>query len=421
MNKFLFNVLAALLLSVGFCFTSCSDDDDDANLVNVKFAAAPLFEGTLSVSQLEGMTVVFTETRSQDKTTCLLNAAGEGEVRLALSTYDIAIEETIKNASGDDMVVSLRMENISVNQEGQRIEGKVNTLPASALGNNLIFSEVFFNGETNSGQMMHPDQYVVIYNPSNETLYADGLSIGLTLQWSRDDKSLWYDEYYPNRVPISGFITIPGTGKEHAVEPGERFVIAFTAINHKEKEGFDNSVDLSGADFEIYDVTDKKDVDNVNVPNVLLTESISPASRGFFVQPRGYASSLLFKLENGNASTVEAFLRSHTTRSKHLVKGNPDKGTQDEIIEIDILSVDTKDILDGLQTSDVPQDVKTRTIPETVDRGKFLVSGCHRQELAIRKSVVVDGKVFYQDTNNSTEDFIMQKGQNAFPVGWRNK
>lgn len=419
MNKFVFNALTILLLCAGVFFTSCSDDDED--LVTVKFSAAPLFEETLSVSQLEGMTVVFTETRSQDRTACQLNAAGEGEVRLALSTYDIAIEENIKNAEGDDMVVSLRMENVSVNQEGQSIKGKVNTLPANALGNNFIFSELFFNGETNSGRMMHPDQYCVIYNPTNETLYADGLSIGLTLQWASGDKSMWYDEYYPNRVPISGFITIPGTGKEHAVEPGGKFVIAFTAINHREKEGFTNSVDLSGADFEIYDVTDQKDVDNAKVPNVLLTESISAASRGFFVQPRGYASSLLFKLENGEKSTVEAFFTSHTTRSKHLVKGNPDKGTEDEVVEIDILSVDTKDIIDGVQTSDVPNDVKTRTIPETVDRGKFLVSGCHRQELAIRKSVEADGKTFYQDTNNSSKDFIMQKGQNSFPVGWRNK
>ena len=63
----------------------------------------------------------------------------------------------------------------------------------------------------------------------------------------------------------------------------------------------------------------------------------------------------------------------------------------------------------------------TRTIPESVDRGKFLVTGCHRQELAIRKPKMVGEQTFYQDTNNSSDDFIMQKGQNAFPVGWRNK
>ena len=38
-----------------------------------------------------------------------------------------------------------------------------------------------------------------------------------------------------------------------------------------------------------------------------------------------------------------------------------------------------------------------------VDRGKFLVNGCHRQELCIRKEIKVGDKIFYQDTNNSTE------------------
>ena len=414
MNKFLFNVFTALMLAVGVCFTSCSDDED---LVTVKFTAAPLFEETMSVAQLEGATVVFTEVRSQDKYACKLNANGEGEVQLVLSTYDISIEEKIKDAEGNDMVISLRMENVSVNQEGQSIQGKANLVPSSALGNNFIFSEIFFNGERNSGKMMHPDQYIVVYNPSNETLYADGLCIAVTHHLSWWDKAMWYDEYYPTRVPVGGFITIPGSGKEHAVEPGERFVIAFTAIDHSDVDGYDHAVDLRGADYEVYYGPDANDVDNPEVPNVLITENGD--SFGFFMQPRGYVSPLMFKLENGNESTVKAFVAAHTSRSKNLIPADPEKGTPEEIVEIDILSVDTKDIIDGVQTSDVPQDVKTRVIPEIVDRGKFLVNGCHRQELAVRKSVVANGRTFYQDTNNSTNDFIMQHGQNSFPKGWR--
>ena len=417
MNKFLFNVIAALLLAVGVSFTSCSDDDD--NLVTVKFSAAPMVEGTLSVSQLNGMKVVFTDIRNQDKTTGVLDASGKCEVVLAISTYDIAIEETIKNAEGDDVVVATRMENISISEMDQQIEAKVNSLPAKALGQNFIFSEIFFNGETNSGRMMHPDQYVVFFNPTNETLYADGLCLAVTMQQSRTDKEMWYDEYYPNRVPVGGFVTIPGSGKEHAVAPGERIVFAFTASDHSQEVGWENATNLAGADFEFFDVSNDKDVDNPSVPNVIL--SANADSYGFFMHPRGYVSPLLFKLENGKPETIEAFIKANTSRSKHLVKGNPDKGTQDEIIEINIWSVPTDQILDGVQTSDVPQDVKTRCIPEIVDRGKFLVHGCHRQELAIRKTIKVGDKTFYQDTNNTTEDFVMQKGQNSFPIGWRNK
>ena len=425
MNKFLFNVLAALMLSVGVFFTSCSDDDE--NLVTVKFSAAPMVEGTLSVAQLNGMNVVFTDIRNQDKTTGTLDAAGQCEVLLAISTYDISIEETIKNAEGDDVVVATRMENVSISETTQTIEAKVNSLPAKALGKNFIFSEIFFNGERNSGRMMHPDQYIVVFNPTNETLYADGLSVAVTMHLAWQDKAMWYDEYYNSgRVPVGGFITVPGSGKEHPVAPGERFVIAFNAVDHTKTEGYDHAVDLSGADFEVYYGPDAKDVDNPEVPNVLLTENGD--SYGFFFQPRGYVSPLMFKLENGTQATVQAFMKAHTTRSKTLVPADEEKGTPEAIIEIDILSIDTKDIIDGVQTSDVPQDVKTRVVPETVDRGKFLVNGCHRQELAIRKTIKVGDKTFYQDTNNSTEDFEdvnkrkeEGKFQNSFPKGWRNK
>lgn len=429
MNKFLFNVLTVLLLSAGVFFTSCSDDDDE-NLVKVKFSAAPMVEGTLSVAQLEGMDVVFTDIRNQDKTTGTLDAAGQCEVLLAISTYDIAIEETIKNAEGDDVVVATRLENISVNEMDQHIEAKVNSLPAKALGQNFIFSEIFFNGERNSGRMMHPDQYIVVFNPTNETLYADGLSVAVTQHLAWQDKAMWYDEYYNSgRIPVGGFITIPGSGKEHAVAPGERFVIAFTAVDHSKVEGYDHAVDLSGADYEIYYGPDANDSDNPAVPNVVLTENlIDDVVFGFFFQPRGYVSPLMFKLENGEASTIESFVKAHTSKSKHLIPADEEKGTPEAIIEIDILSVDTKDVIDGVQTSDVPQDVKTRVIPETIDRGKFLVNGCHRQELAIRKTIKVGDKTFYQDTNNSSEDFEdvnkrkkEGKVQNSFPKGWRNK
>ena len=416
MNKFLFNLFTVLLLSAGVFFTSCSDDDD--NMVTVKFSAAPMVEGTLSVSQLNGMDVIFTDVRNQDKTIGTLDANGQCEVVLAISTYDIAIEETIKNAEGDDVVVATRMENVSINSMDQKIEAKVNSLPSKALGQNFIFSEIFFNGERNSGIMMHPDQYLVIFNPTNETLYADGLCIAVTMQVGKSDKSIWYDDYYPTKVPVKGFITIPGSGKEHAVAPGERFVIARTAIDHSKEEGYDHAVDLSGADFEMFNMTiNEEDVDNPAVPNVIYT-NIDRYS--FSMHPRGFSAPLMFKLENGNEATINEFVKSHTTRANHFIPGNDKLGTEDETIEIDLCSIPTDMIIDGVQTGD-NSDIKTRCIPETVDRGKFLVHGCHRQELAIRKTIKVGDKTYYQDTNNTTEDFIMQVGQNSFPVGWRNK
>ena len=415
---------AALICPV--LLASCSDDEAEKK-IDVTFNAIPKVAGALDVSALAGTPVQFTEVRNQDTKSFSLDANGSVIASLPMGVYNVSIEKNITNAQGEQVVISLRMENVNVNTDGQVIDGYVNSLPASALGKDFIFSEVFFNGETNSGRMMHPDQYIVLFNPTEDVLYADGVSVGVTMHISWWPKELWYDSYYPDQVPIGGFITIPGSGKEHPVQPGEKLVIAFTAINHSEvvngEIAYDHAVDLSGADFEVYYGPDANDVDNPSVPNVLITENGD--SYGFFFQPRGYVSPVMFRLENGQQSTVDAFVNSHTTLSKTHVDAT--ETTPEGDIDIHILAIETENIIDGIQTSDVPQDVKTRVGPETVDRGKFLVNGCHRQELCIRKEIKVGDKTFYQDTNNSSEDMqdvnerkAAGKVQTAFSVGWRN-
>jgi len=416
--------LAVLICPV--LLASCSDDEAEKK-IDVTFNAIPKVAGALDISALAGTPVQFTEVRNQDTKSFSLDANGSVIASLPMGVYNVSIEKNITNAQGEQVVISLRMENVNVNTDGQVIDGYVNSLPASALGKDFIFSEVFFNGETNSGRMMHPDQYIVLFNPTEDVLYADGVSVGVTMHISWWPKELWYDSYYPDQVPIGGFITIPGSGKEHPVLPGEKLVIAFTAINHSEvvngEIAYDHAVDLSGADFEVYYGPDANDVDNPSVPNVLITENGD--SYGFFFQPRGYVSPVMFRLENGQQSTVDAFVNSHTTLSKTHVDAT--ETTPEGDIDIHILAIETENIIDGIQTSDVPQDVKTRVVPETVDRGKFLVNGCHRQELCIRKEIKVGDKTFYQDTNNSSEDMqdvnerkAAGKVQTAFPVGWRN-
>lgn len=412
MAKFLIYLFSALM-----CVTmlnSCGESSDvqDDGKITVNFSAFSAETRTAGDVKIEGMKAVFTDIRNSESTECELNAEGKGTVRLYKGVYNVAIEEKTTNAAGEEIVVSLRLENISVSEQGQKLEGKYYNIPTSALGTNFIFSEIFFNGETNSGQMMHPDQYIVIFNPTSETLYADGLSITSSAQLSAQQPSSWFNTFSPNRVPIRGFVTVPGSGKDHPVAPGERLVIALTAIDHSKTEGYNNAVDLSGADFEVYDGPDSKDVDNPDVPNMIITAG-SGGTTGLLFHPRGYVVPLMFKLENGEKDTIEKFLAEHSEDYTQTTEEGEKTTT--------FVYVPATDIIDGVVTSDAYFTIVTRPLPETVDRGEFIVSGCHRQELAIRKKIQVADRTFYQDTNNSSADFEMVKGQNAFPKGWRNK
>ena len=58
---------------------------------------------------------------------------------------------------------------------------------------------------------------------------------------------------------------------------------------------------------------------------------------------------------------------------------------------------------------------KTRALPITVDKGNFYVTGCHRQQLAHRKTEMRNGRTYWIDTNDSTNDYERVQGQNAYP------
>ncbi|MCT4614363.1 MAG: DUF4876 domain-containing protein [Marinifilaceae bacterium] len=386
-------------------FSSCSDDENEKK-ISVKIKMNSVMAKAADADILKTLEVQLTDTRTMEKSYCQIGADGTGMVDVYKGTYNISVEKDIEQKTekeGEEQkqsfVYSSKLENYNIVTQMQEIELKLNIFPKNTNSKNFIFSELFFNGETNSGQMMHPDRYYTIFNPSQETLYADGLCIATTMQYSVGPKLDFFDEYMPNIVPISGFLTIPGTGKEHPVKPGEKIVFALSAIDHSAVEGYDNAVDLSGADFEYYG--GEKDIDNPEVPNALLTGSPK-------IHPRGFWASCLFKLENGTQETIDNFYN----------KNNKTYKMKDES-EILLILLNSEEIIDGVITGD--REMVTRCLPESVDRGYIKVSGCHRQELVIRKEIKIGNQIFYKDTNNTDEDFIIRKGQTAYPKEWRNK
>lgn len=405
-NKNLIRLLS-LILSCLFIL-SCSDNNDSEDQkVKINLAAIPVIKETFDASKINGIEVSITDMRTLNVTKYALNAEGKAEIEIPKGTYNISIEAEIQDTQNpnEKFIYTAKMENCAISNNGQEIKLNLHTFPANTNNKNFIFSELFFNGETNSNQMMHPDQYIVVFNPTQEDLYADGLSIATTVQVSHAPKGGYYDQYMPNKVPIQGFITIPGSGKEHLVKAGDKFVIAWTAIDHASEVG-KNAVDLSGADFEIYTPNSTiKDVDNPEVPNVIITESLTTG--GFIFHPRGFYSPLMFKLENGNTSTIEEFVKNNT---KDYVSASGEVTP--------LLSVSKDLIIDGVVTGDRP--LVTRTLPEDIDRGYIYVSGCHRQELVKRKEIKIGTQIFYKDTNNSDVDMEIKKGQTPYPKGWRN-
>lgn len=451
-KNFRFLALAGVMsLSLGF--TACEDDEEKTeSTIKSTLNISPDVADAISakdIKALAGAKVTFTNVNSKDVYSFDVPELGADgslslDVNVPVGTYDISMEKDV-----DGKIIFLRQQNVTIKSENQQIEAKIIATVANSSDYQFIFSELFFNGERNGGRMMHPDQFMVLYNPTDKVLYADGLAVGNTMQASCREKESWYDEFYgKGLVPVDGFIVIPGSGYDVPVKPHDKIVIAFTAINHTATEGkspivkrdttfaadgsvesikvdttgwdgytYDNAIDLSGADYEIYDPQlYTSDVDNPKVPNV---REIYPAKNevnggggGFYQHPRGYYNAFIFKLKNGNQETLDEFFAEHSSTATVQDKENNN-------VEIQMLSVPASMILDGIATSDIPSDIVTNALPQTVDRGKQLVKGCHSGLLVKRKGNDKDG---YADTNDSSVDCEIlspHKDYVSYPEGWR--
>ena len=133
----------------------------------------------------------------------------------------------------------------------------------------LIVSELFFTGSLQpSGDQYNGDQYIKLYNNTDHVIYADGITIFESM-FLTTQKFNFTPDIMSEAMTVDALYTIPGSGKDYPVLPGEELLIADIAIDHREINP--NSFDLSHADFEWYDVTTNPkytDIDNPAVENL---------------------------------------------------------------------------------------------------------------------------------------------------------
>ncbi len=421
-----------LLAASTIVLVGCEGQNNEGVKGSIELSTT-LFNTDIETSFMSGAKATATDINTMLSYTATVDDAGNASISVPYGVYNVIVESAATTIDGVEQKLCGVFERFSVVGETQSLSLTAYGFPTASNNSGFIISELFFNGETNNGTMMHPDQYIVIYNSSLTTLYADGLSFATTSQAAWSDKTAYYDETMnANQVAVTGIFTIPGSGAEVPVAPGEKLVIAMTAQDHSQPyEGYTaddwNAVDLSGADFEFYQVTSTSDTDNPAVPNLIVTDGVWGAGKyegyagfGAYMHPRGPNAAFIFKLDNGDAATIEDFLSKNSRVFTETAVSEEDGTEYEEWYNL--VTVPASMILDGIVTLD-NRAITTRPLPAFVDMGSYHVSGCHSGQLAIRATIEIDGKTYYQDTNNSTNDFPLQQAespkQNAYPVGWR--
>ena len=138
--------------------------------------------------------------------------------------------------------------------------------PISSSG--ISINEIYSAGPINSFYFFY-DQYIELYNSSNEVKYLDGMQVfrmSGTDGGTKDPGSDWGEDGDIDGVTYA--FKFPGRPGEqnYPFEPRTFLVLAQDAYDHTQT--VEASIDLSNADWEFVNQLNAVDIDNPNVPNL---------------------------------------------------------------------------------------------------------------------------------------------------------
>lgn len=420
-TKVVLFALATLVMS------SCSKDNEDvAEKIQLTIQAqAPTDDD--AVSDYSDFQVTLLSQRDGKSLSQKLSKTGEITFTVDKGSYNVEISGLVDGKSyyGTSGIVQFGQSKtyaLSVKHIVKAYTGKMD---------GIVFKEIFYNGGTYGGTMMHPDQYLVIANNSDSDICVDSLVIAQSSNMNTLPCNTLTD-LLPDFVAAANMYMIPGDGKTHVLKSGEVYVIACSALNHTEyyeknaEKDTGIPVDLSGADFELADedASQKGAVtDNPEVPNLIKISNSLPNGVTGWMHPYGIRPMFLFDASGINWDTFKAE-NALTYKEKTNINS--------EIKEYQAYKIPTRLIVDGVEsTSETTPywgNYSTKSLPTEVDKSYVVATlfaegaslACHSSTFMYRLSGT-DGKLL--DTNNSSQDMKIEHRANfgGYPKGWRNK
>jgi hypothetical protein len=256
----LFIILFALMLS------SCG----------LKKPTQPEGKGTLHVQVIDDVMNPIPEALVQ-----LISHLGEkSEIQISDSSGMVTF---LNIASSDYTVSAYKQVDESIARLGSEkvfvVSGQESSVTVSVHLNTagLKINEIYYAGPVNN-EFYFYDQFVELYNGSEDTVYLDGTIIircggynlaGQDIDGDGDLDYLHFDtsDGREHRCFVYAFQLLgePVIGKEYPLHPGEFAVVAIDAIDHR--TSIPTSIDLSDADYEFYNPYFFRDPNDPAVPD----------------------------------------------------------------------------------------------------------------------------------------------------------
>ncbi len=302
-------------------------------------------------------------------------------------------------ANGFTYVFNGNLSNIDVLEDNEVMPLEMQ----AAKSGNILFKEIYYCGSKIGGKTTYfRDQYYELYNNSNEVQYLDGLCLGninpagtssINYVWDRPNQedyiyfeTIWqvpYDKENPDN-------------KMYPLQPGESVIMAQMAHDHRaENLNPDCPVDLSGAEFEFYLKTTAYTKDNP--AHNMIGAFWKKTTSWWLVTVNGGAFAIFYPDEQMASLMYEPDYEQQYSGTWITPVGYSTKGKD---VPIDCI-VDAVELM--LNESKITQ----KRMPAVLDAGATWVGGTYLAKSVGRKikETAEDGRVIYQDTNNSLEDF----------------
>lgn len=375
-------LLAAALLLVGSAaFFSCNNDDDvkiKSYPMEVKFA---LNDGLAWNNITDAKLIVSNDKGLHDT----ISIKGDTTITFVQGQYNFVVTGKVKDEAAA-YVQGTAGANLFQN-------ATVNVALSKVVRSSLIFKAIYTTG---GKQGYMKDGYFEIVNNSDEVQYLDGLILSAPAG-KQQNKNAWQangfeDLYACGQGQVLAF---PGSGHDYPLQPGQSVLIANDGANHKDLAGAGNHCpDLSKADWEVYlsYVNGEIDYPAKNLDVIFVNNKYMKAfGLGFF--GRAY---VLARLPQG--MTPESFAADHSNIKKE--PGNA-AATMEYLVIPSKYVLDAVDIWDAQTTNHYPTFL-AKDDAEGVLASKAWEGKCVRRKV----TKVVNGRAYYQDTNNSANDFL---------------
>lgn len=368
--------------SATLLFASCNNGKDDGGdngskklQLTVNLTAPTGYEA----SQLPAMTVTAVNS-DKELTYTETTAAGATSVTFEVSSGQYQITATGRYSTTITFTGAATAD-VFDNKSAAVTLTEVNKSP-------LVFKEVY----STSVNWKLNDTYMEIVNNSDEVQYLDQVIIGAMLTLSKPNPWVDASGTQLDKYPLYGIVAaFPGTGKEHPLQPGESVVVA----NDAKDWSVDGAANLANADWECY-IPDAGQADaDYDAPNLEIVYNLENQRRlgpGFFG-----GGLVLAKLPEGMTPSQFA-----ANSDNFMTEPNKVDATQLYFM------LPSKYLLDAVELFNA-DDPGYHTLLAQDDAGSALVNGWSGKSIRRKVTKVEGGRAYYQDTNNSTNDFLTEQ------------